>query len=152
MLTTPEGNAAGRTATWLGTHYTITVDRRDSGGTVGMFIGEVPAGSGPPIHIHHNEDEVIHVLDGEYQMWLDGAVSLLKPGQSVFLPRGVPHTFRIVSPTPGRNIAVLTPGGFEQFFPDVAARNLSIPQDMAALAALGDRYGIEFLGPPAWPA
>ena len=151
MLTRPEADTAKRSVSWLGTHYTITVDRRASGGIVGMFVGEVPAGSGPPVHIHHNEDEVIHVLDGEYEMWLDGATSRLKPGESIFLPRGVPHTFRIVSKTPGRNIAVLTPGGFEQFFPDVAARALSIPEDMAELTALGNRYGIEFLGPPKWP-
>ena len=152
MLTKPERNAAGRTVSWLGTHYTITVDRRASGGTVGMFVGEVPAGNGPPIHIHHNEDEVIHVLDGDYEMWLDGSISRLMPGQSIFLPRGVPHTFRVAGRTPGRNIAVLTPGGFEQFFPEVAARDLKIPQDMAALAELAGDYGLEFLGMPEWPA
>ena len=38
-----------------------------------MFESTVPAGEGPPIHIHHNEDEVIHVLAGEYEFWLDGA-------------------------------------------------------------------------------
>lgn len=152
MLTTPERNAAGRTVTWLGTQYTITVDRRASGGIIGMFAAEVPSGNGPPIHIHHNEDEVIHVTQGEYEMWLDGAISRLKPGQSIFLPRGVPHTFHVVSDVPGRNVTAVTPGGFEQFFVDVAARDLRIPRDMAELARLGNGYGLEFLGPPAWPA
>ena len=141
-----------RTVSWLGTEYTITVGRQDSGGIVGMFAATVPAGEGPPIHIHHNEDEVIHVIAGEYQFWLDGAISRAGPGTSVFLPRGVPHTFRIVSKTPGRNVAVLTPGGFETFFADVAVRDLRIPADNGALAQLGERYGIEFLGPPQWPA
>ncbi len=151
MLTKPERNPK-QTVTWLGGHYTTTVDRRDSGGIVGMFVAEVPAGNGPPIHIHHNEDEVIHVTQGEYEMWLDGTISRLKPGQSIFLPRGVPHTFHIISEVPGRNVTVLTPGGFEQFFPDVAARNLRIPQDAGAMAELSDRYGITFLGLPEWPA
>lgn len=141
-----------RTVTWLGCQYTITVDRQDSGGVVGMFEGTVPAGEGPPVHIHHNEDEVIHVLEGEYRFWLDGAISRAGPGTSVFLPRGVPHTFRVVSKTPGRNLAVLTPGGFEAFFIEVAAQNLRIPDNLAALAKLGERYGLEFPGPPQWPA
>ncbi len=141
-----------RTVTWLGTQYTITVDRQDSGGIVGMFEAAVPAGEGPPIHVHHNEDEVIHVLAGEYEFWLDGAISRLGPGNSIFLPRGVPHTFHIVSETPGRNVTVLTPGGFETFFIDVAAQNLRIPEDMDTLAKLSERYGIEFRGRPQWPA
>ena len=139
-----------RKVSWLGTDYTITVDRRDSGGIVGLFEATVPAGEGPPIHIHHNEDEVIHVLAGEYEFWLEGVICRLTPGASVFLPRGVPHTFRIVSDIPGRNISVLTPGGFESFFIDVAARDLRIPSDIGQLAELGERYGIEFLGPPQW--
>jgi len=117
-----------------------------------MFEATVPASEGPPIHIHHNEDEDIHVIAGEYHFWLDGAVSRAGPGTSVFLPRGVPHTFRIVSKTPGRNVAVLTPGGFETFFADVAARDLRFPADNGTLAQLGERYGVEFLGPPQWPA
>ena len=145
-------NIGRRRVSWLGTQYTITVDRQDSGGIVGMFESTVPAGEGPPIHIHHSEDEVIHVLEGEYQFWLDGAISRAGPGTSVFLPRGVPHTFRIVSKTPGRNVAVLTPGGFETFFIDVAAQNPRIPEDIEALAKLGERYGLEFRGFPQWPA
>lgn len=150
MLTKPDLGHSPQTVSWQGSNYTITVNRRDSGGIVGIFHAEVPPGGGPPIHIHHNEDEVIHVTHGEYEMWLDGATCRLKPGQSIFLPRGVPHTFRIVSQTPGRNVAVLTPGGFEQFFIDVATRDLRIPRDMAELEKVGATYGAEFLGPPRW--
>ncbi len=141
-----------RTVSWLGSQYTITVDRQASGGIVGMFEGTVPAGEGPPIHIHHNEDEVIHVLAGEYQFWLDGAISRAGPGTSIFLPRGVPHTFRIVSKMPGRNVTVLTPGGFETFFADAVAHDLRLPPDPGVLKEMTERYGIEFHGAPQWPA
>ena len=139
------------TVTWLGCQYTITVGRQDSGGIVGMFEGTVPAGGGPPVHIHHNEDEVIHVLEGEYRFWLDGAISRAGPGTSIFLPRGVPHTFRVVGKTPGRNLAVLTPGGFETSFTDAVAHDLRLPPDPAVLDKLSERYGIEFRGQPQWP-
>src|SRR5687768_7633415 len=95
---------AVRRVSWLGTSYSINVGRYQSGGIVGVFEGLVPAGGGPPLHVHHNEDEVIHVIEGEYEFWVDGQVTPAGPGASIFLPRGVPHTFRVRGTTPGRNL------------------------------------------------
>ncbi len=145
-------SASPRVATWMGTSYRITVNAYDSAGIVGMFESDVPAGGGPPIHIHHNEDEVIHVVSGLYQFWLDGALSIIQPGQSIFLQRGVPHTFRVIGSETGRNLTVLTPGGFEEFFIEAAAGDLRMPDRMKELGVLADRYGIEFRGPAAWPS
>jgi hypothetical protein len=92
------------------------------------------------------------VLEGEYEFWLDGATSRLGAGQAIFLPRGIPHSFRVVGPAPGRSIGTVTPGGFESFFGEVAARNLQIPRDLAALAEVGRRYRLEFFGPMRWAA
>jgi quercetin dioxygenase-like cupin family protein len=139
-----------RKVSWMGANYSITVAKTDSAGHVGVFESIVPAGDGPPIHIHHNEDEVIHVIDGEFEFWLDGAITHGSPGSSVFVPRGVPHTFRVVGDKPGRALAMLTPGGFEQFFLDVAARDLKIPENMPDVVAVAARYGLEFIGPAAW--
>ena len=141
-----------RKVSWMGTEYKITVGESDSGGAIGVFEGTVPAGDGPPLHIHHNEDEVIHVIEGDYEFWLDGKILRGGPGSSVFLPRGVPHTFRVVGEKPGRNLAILTPGGFEGFFIAAAARNLRIPDHMAEVVQLAQSYGLEFIGPASWPA
>jgi quercetin dioxygenase-like cupin family protein len=138
------------TVTWMDTTYTINVGRFESGGVVGVFESTAPAGGGPPVHIHHNEDEVIHVIEGDYEFWLDGDVVPLAAGRSIFLPRGVPHTFRVVGASPGRNLTILTPGGLEQFFIEVAAQPLRIPGDMAQLLQVAARYGIEFRGPANW--
>ena len=135
---------------WMGTEYSITVSTRDSAGLIGVFEGIVPAGDGPPIHIHHNEDEVLHVLDGEYEFWLDGETRRGGPGSSVFLPRGVPHTFRVLGDRPGRNLGMVTPGGFENFFVDAASRRLTIPADLADVVELAGLYGLEFVGPAPW--
>lgn len=139
-----------RTVTWMDTTYSINVGRFESGGIVGVFEGIVPAGGGPPVHIHHNEDEVIHVIEGEYEFWLDGKVVPVAPGRSIFLPRGVPHTFRVAGHSPGRNLTILTPGGMEEFFVEAAAQALRIPDHMGPLLQLAERYGIEFRGPANW--
>lgn len=136
--------------TWMGSEYRTTVSSTDSAGLLGMFESRVPAGEGPPVHIHHNEDEVLHVLEGEYDFWLDGTVTRGTPGSSIFLPRGVPHTFRVAGDRPGRNLAIVSPGGFEAFFTEVARRGLTIPADMAELVEVGGLYGLEFVGPSPW--
>lgn len=134
---------------WLGTEYVISLPSTASGGLIGAFEGTVPPGEGPPLHVHHGEDEVIHVIDGAMEFWLDGTVSHRGPGESVFLPRDVPHTFRVVSTTPSRSLAIVTPGGFEAFFPAVARAGLS-PADGGMLQDLASRFALEFLGPPPW--
>ena len=141
-----------RMVDWMGTRYAITVGKSDSAGLIGVFEGIVPAGDGPPLHIHHNEDEVLHVVEGAYEFWLDGRIVCGGPGFSIFLPRGVAHTFRIVGDRPGRNLGIVTPGGFENFFVEAATHDLQIPQHMPELVALAGRYSLEFLGPAPWGA
>ncbi|TIQ33368.1 MAG: cupin domain-containing protein [Mesorhizobium sp.] len=141
---------SARAVKWMDTVYRINVARYQSGGIVGVFESTVPSRGGPPVHVHHNEDEVIHVIEGEYDFWLDGQVMAVRPGASIFLPRGVPHTFRVVSAGPGRNLTILTPGGLEEFFVEAAARELRIPDQIAEVAELAGCYGIEFRGPAKW--
>lgn len=141
---------ASSQVSWMGTTYRITVTKGDSGGIVGVFESMTPAGEGPPIHIHANEDEVLHIIEGEFEFWLDGKVSRAGPGASVFLPRGVPHTFRVAGDRPGRILAIATPGGFENFFIEAAERNLRIPDNMPELMELAGGYGLQFVGPANW--
>ena len=119
---------APRRAVWMDTDYSITLGTYESGGLVGVFISTVPGRGGPPVHVHHNEDEAIHVLEGEYEFWLDGQIHPVAAGQSIFLPRGVPHTFRVMGDRPGRNLTILTPGGLEDFcdkvVPELQSRGL----------------------------
>lgn len=150
MDTTSVSAVQKRIVSWMGTQYAITIARPQSAGIVGVFESIVPPRGGPPVHIHHNEDEVIHVIEGPYDFWLDGQTIRVEAGDSIFLPRGVPHTFRVASDRPGRNTTILTPGGLEEFFVEAAARDLCPPHDMAAIVELGGRYGIEFRGPPRW--
>ncbi|GAA3101979.1 cupin domain-containing protein [Rhizobium viscosum] len=136
--------------TWMGTKYGITVGQRESAGRMTVFESVVPAHQGPPIHVHHNEDEVIHVIEETYEFWLDGEITRIAPGHSIFLPRGVPHSFRVASDRDGRNVTILTPAGLEDFFLEAGNRQLQIPTDMPAVMELATRFGIEFKGPVDW--
>jgi hypothetical protein len=42
---------------------------------------------------------------------------------------------------------IVSPGGFERFFPTIEARGLAAT-DIEVLAAIGEDFGIEVVGPP----
>jgi hypothetical protein len=118
-----------------------------------------PRGSGSPLHVHHNEDEWFYVIEGELTFWVGGQVTIAPAGSFVYGPREVPHTFA-VSSEQARFLLVVEPAGFEGFVRALGqpARQLVIPPpateppDVARMAALAARYGVEILGPPGIPA
>ena len=65
-------------------------------------------GSGPPqVHVHHEDDEAWHVLEGTLKFRLADRDLEAGPGTTVFVPAGVPHTYQAVEGT--RYLIVLTP-------------------------------------------
>lgn len=126
-----------------------------TGGRLSMFQATMPEGFSPPRHIHTREDEVFLVLDGEVWFDIDGRRQLAGPGTSVYMPRGVPHTFRIHSPS-ARLLGVMTPGAFEELFRNLsvpaAERTLpvpgTVPFDVTAVMAEQIRLGTQVVGPP----
>ena len=65
-------------------------------------------GSGPPVvHLHHEDDEAWHVLEGTLMFTLDGRSVEVGAGTTVFVPAGVPHTYQALEGS--RYLIVLTP-------------------------------------------
>ncbi len=136
------------TVTWQGSTYRILLTGDMTGGQLGMFEAVAAPEAGPPRHIHRNEDETFYILSGEAIFWLDGEVRNVGPGDVVFAPRGKPHTFHVVGPNPARWVTVLTPGGMEAFFLDMAGKDYHIPRDLADVRRIAAGYELEFVGPP----
>jgi quercetin dioxygenase-like cupin family protein len=113
-----------------------------------------PEGDMPPLHVHHEEDEVFHLLDGRVTLFLPGTEVLLRPGETFRAPQGIPHTYRVESPT-ARWVVFCAPARFDGFVRAVsesaAVEELpprGRPVDPERLAAEAARQGIELLGPP----
>lgn len=113
-----------------------------------------PAGSHPPPHVHHNEDEGFYVLEGELTLYTPGHEVTLPPGAFANGPQGVPHTFR-VGPEGVRMLVISAPAGFVAFVQELgvpAERDeppvLDGPADLVRLAEVAARHGIEFVGAP----
>jgi quercetin dioxygenase-like cupin family protein len=144
------GTGEGKVVECFGTQYTIKTTVAQSGGAIGLIEDLVPVGDGPPMHVHHREDEIFYILEGQFQVWCSGQTWIADPSSTIFLPRGVPHTYRNVGDGLGRKLITVVPGGFEGFFEEVAEGGLRIPEDMAKLQELAASYGLEFTGPPPW--
>ncbi|MBI5385090.1 MAG: cupin domain-containing protein [Verrucomicrobia bacterium] len=132
----------------LGIPLVIRIHGRDTGGVVSAVESHDAAGGGPPPHIHHREDETFQILEGEYEWTVGGKTFLTKKGATIFAPRGIPHTYRCLGPTPGRLLCVITPAGFEGFFEEISALSPQQQQDIPRVVEIGKRYGLEILPPP----
>ncbi|OWW00339.1 cupin domain-containing protein [Rhizobium sp. R693] len=123
----------GTPAMAFGQHV-IRMMASNTGGSLGMFEAFVLAGEGPPLHVHEREDEFVRVLAGRFGFWCAGDYVELTEGGCIALPRGVPHRFRNVGKTKGHLMVVVTPGGFESFFPIVELCKPETPDEIASVA------------------
>lgn len=121
---------------------------KDTGGAYAVILVVVPPGNGPPRHLHHDEDELFMVDEGEFEFRVGDEIKKGVPGTLALLPRGIPHTFRNVGKTPGKVYVVITPGHFEGFFVDVAALPEKERGDLAKVTAIGKKYNLEIPFPP----
>lgn len=133
---------------WLGVWYKTLLASAATGGALSVVDSLSPAGSGPPRHIHRREDETFVILTGACEFWIEGSRSTHRAGESVFIPRGKEHTFRVTDDGPSRHLVILTPGGFEGFFAEMAGGGFRIPQDMGRIDEAAARYDLAFTGPP----
>jgi quercetin dioxygenase-like cupin family protein len=112
-------------------------------------------GNVPPPHIHHREDEIFYVLEGEVAVSVNDRTIKGKAGTMFFLPRDVPHSFTIESEQ-SRMLILLTPAGLERWFEEfsVPAPAMTLPPaeepaygDVQRMLEAAPRYGIEFVLP-----
>jgi quercetin dioxygenase-like cupin family protein len=132
----------------------IHVSGDETGGQYSLLENHVPQGDMPPLHVHHDEDEVFHVLDGELTLFLPGQEVALSAGETFRAPRDIPHTYRVESTT-ARLLVFCAPARFDGFVravsepaPEEELPPRGRPFDPEAFAATAAEYGIDLLGPP----
>jgi mannose-6-phosphate isomerase-like protein (cupin superfamily) len=131
----------------FGVHIRIMVPADATDGALSIFEDHNEPGAGPPLHVHHDADEIFTVVSGAYKFICGESVIEAGAGDVVLVPRGAPHTFLNSGAGPGHLIVTMRPGGFEGFFKAVVDANLEVPRDMAAIAEVAKRYHLGFLGP-----
>jgi mannose-6-phosphate isomerase-like protein (cupin superfamily) len=137
----------------------MTILRPSASGRDGVSIMEfhIPYGDSPPTHIHHDEDEVFHLLEGRMRFRVGDKEFVLEPGHTVVAPKGVPHCFKVESREGARGLNIAPGPHFEGFVRAVSrpAEGKKLPPhggptaEMAAkLADVAARFNIAIIGPP----
>jgi quercetin dioxygenase-like cupin family protein len=127
----------------------VRVRAEASGGAASVLEHALAPGCvAMPVHRHAAVCEVLHVLDGALRLWLDGDERRLEAGSSAVIPPGARHTVwvDVDAPAPARWLAVLSPGGMERYYEEVAA-HVPAPAsgrgpEMSGVLAAGARHGV----------
>jgi quercetin dioxygenase-like cupin family protein len=131
-----------------GRDLVFKVTGEDTGGAFDYFIVEVAPHGGPPLHVHHTQEETIHVLEGRFRIQIGDETFRVGEGGFAYLPSGVPHAFLNLTAEPARIIVVYTPGGGHRFYEELGPLTRNGQPDRAAVAACFERHGMTLLGPP----
>jgi quercetin dioxygenase-like cupin family protein len=114
----------------------------ESGGEFSLVEHPIPPRTlVAPLHRHANEDEYSYVLEGRLGAQLGEEVVYAEPGDLAFKPRGQWHTFWNAGDGPCRILEIISPGGFEHLFREMAEDPEAMTGETAA--ALDTRYGLE---------
>ena len=115
----------------------------------------LPVGSSPPLHVHYELDDTWYVLDGQLFVRCGDEALLVGAGHWVSMPRGVPHTFRVVGEREARILLVHDNSSFRDFIRDLSSPATAhvvptLPQfpPMDELARIAASHDLRPIGPP----
>ena len=106
-----------------------------------------PPDFGPPLHLHRDAAEAFYVLEGEYLMHVAGHQSLCPAGTFVYVPRGTPHTFKVVSTVPGKKLTLFSPAAMIGYFEELAEAEAAGRPTPGLLDTIAERNNMDVIGP-----
>jgi quercetin dioxygenase-like cupin family protein len=155
VLTEP-GTGRG---TWaMSSLFEHLVDGADTQGTLGVALVTQPPGIATPMHRHSKEAEAFYLLEGRMTYQAGEDLFEMYDGCFIYLPRGIPHAFRIRGDRPARILALTQPAGLLSLYDEVglpaAERRLPgedgqpLEVEIPKWVEVSPRYGLEVVGPP----
>jgi quercetin dioxygenase-like cupin family protein len=124
------------------------VTGEDTGGAFDYFIVQVAPHGGPPLHVHHKQEETIHILKGKFKIRIGDEIFICNEGDFAYLPSKVPHAFLNLTDEQGEVIVVYTPGGGHKFYEELGPLTRNGKPDHKVVAELFAKYDMTLLGPP----
>lgn len=128
-------------------------------GPDGLSIIEhrLPLGGSPPAHVHDDEDEVFLLLEGRIRFQVEDKSFELQAGEACVAPRGVAHTYKVISAEGARVLSVIHGDGFETFVrqvgrpptgPGLPSAEPPAPAAIEALNRIAADNRMTVVGPP----
>lgn len=92
------------------TNYWLTRPELTGAKDLQVCEATLPAGEGHAFHTHPELEEMIYVLAGEVEQWVETEKRILRPGDAAHIPAGVVHATFNVSKSDATILAILSPG------------------------------------------
>jgi quercetin dioxygenase-like cupin family protein len=145
-------------ALWFkGTLVKILVGAADGREDISVVEHRMPYGEAPPLHVHRNEDEIFHVLEGTMRFHVGGQQVTAGAGETLVAPKGVPHGFRVESVSGARCLTIVRGRNFETLIRTFGAPAIAdelppmiepAPEMIEALSYACAENGIDIIGAP----
>jgi quercetin dioxygenase-like cupin family protein len=119
----------------------------ETAGAFDYFVVEVAPHGGPPLHVHHSQEEALHVLSGRFKVRVGDEEQVLEKGGFAFMPSGLPHAFLNLNDEAAEVVVVYTPGGGRFFYEELGPLTRGGDPDPADVAACFARHDMTLLGP-----
>jgi mannose-6-phosphate isomerase-like protein (cupin superfamily) len=130
---------------FLDATFHVKVSGKDNEDRCVIFDTLRPAKVGPRLHLHTDCDEWFFVRDGEFKFKTGDEILHLQAGDSLFVPRNIPHAFVKTSEGTARLIVMHQPAGtMEEYF---RTASQSINQTSGESKKFAEKHGIRILGP-----
>ncbi len=127
----------------------IKIPGAATGGAFAVFEDLVRPGAGPVRHVHRDQAETFFVLDGQFDIEIEGILIHAGPGDIAFVPKGAVHAFKNVGADHGRLRFMFTPAGeSEAMFRAFLAAAHKRPLTVETMNGIAMNYGQTFVGPP----
>lgn len=125
----------------------VKISGSDNDGGFAVFEQTVLSkGAGVPLHFHPEQDEMIYILEGSYRFKVGDEMFDLQTGESIFLPRKVPHAWMLTSEKGTAHCLVQPAGKLEDFFVRLKAIDyVPTPEEIGKISA---ECGMTVVGPP----
>jgi len=125
----------------------VKISGSDTNGDLAIFEQtSLSQGKGTPLHVHPLQDEIFYIVDGSYLFLVGGVKYDLKVGDSIFLPRKVPHAWTQISEK-GKMVVIFQPAGkLESFFVTMAGMDHQPTPEEIARVFLDNE--MQVVGPP----
>ena len=124
------------------------VTGEDTGGLFDYFVVQVGPHGGPPLHVHHIQEETIQILKGRFKVRCGDETFVLEEGGFAYLPAKLPHAFLNITGDPAEILVVYVPGGGHKFYEELGPASRAANPDRKAIADIFTRHDMTLLGGP----
>src|SRR5499425_59027 len=100
----------------FGLDMKVLLTSEATGGAISVLMAWHKPDEGPPDHVHFDQEEMFFILEGTYELTVDGQTMRAGAGTIVFIPRNVVHRFKNAGDTTACMLDWSLPGGQDHYF------------------------------------